>query len=156
MRSSVRGALMIAVSWSGLAIATAALGEQDLPEGRDFGAGITLREVVPVSVAAADPDAYADRPVLLRGRVTDVCQKKGCWTVLADGAQFVRVRFADYGFFVPKDIRGRTALVEGRVEAKTLSEAQARHYAEESGTAVDVDGPVREVGVLATGLRVLD
>ncbi|MBW2290869.1 MAG: DUF4920 domain-containing protein [Deltaproteobacteria bacterium] len=31
--------------------------------------------------------------MLIKGRVTDVCQKKGCWTVIEDGDAQVRIRF---------------------------------------------------------------
>ena len=44
-----------------------------------------------------------------RGRVADVCRRKGCWTILRDGDTQVRVRFKGYSFFVPTDSQGREA-----------------------------------------------
>ena len=45
-------------------------------------------------------------------KVRRACEKKGCWMELA-GAEGIgpgmRVTFKDYGFFVPKDSRGRWA-----------------------------------------------
>ena len=128
-----------------------------LPAGEDFGAGIRLSKSVTLSSVLAEPAAYAEAPVLVRARVSDVCQKKGCWTLLRDGEQTVRVRFKDYGFFLPKDISGREALVEGVVTIRTISQREARHYAEESrdGRPESIRGPQTEIGFVATGVRVL-
>jgi hypothetical protein len=127
------------------------------PESRDFGAALTLVTPTRLADVVANPERHADRQLLLSGRLTDLCTKKGCWTVLADGEHFVRVRFQDYGFFLPQEALGRAALVEGRIELRTLSEREARHYAEESreGDPGAIRGPQRELGFVATGVRLL-
>jgi len=132
-------------------------GPLDLPAGEDFGAGITLSEISDLGDVVSDPAKYADTPVLLRGRISDVCQKKGCWLVLADGAHQLRIRFADYAFFVPKDCHGKQAYAEGRVETETLSEREARHYAAEStgGDPSAIRGPQEVVSFTATGVRIV-
>ena len=128
-----------------------------IPPGDDFGAGLTLEEATPLSVVAARPNEWSTRPVLLHGRLSEVCQRKGCWTMLQDGDQKVRVRFKDYGFFIPKDVSGRQAYVEGTVKGSVLSEAEARHYAAESpsGNPASIHGPQHEIGFMATGVRIL-
>ena len=130
---------------------------ETLPEGQDFGAGLTLAQVSDLEDVLQHPEKYAERPVLTRGRITDVCQKKGCWTVLADGDAFVRVRFRDYGFFLPPDALGANAWVEGVAEVRTLSEREARHLASETrgGDPNSVQGPQHEIGFVATGVRLL-
>jgi hypothetical protein len=140
-----------------LAALPAGSAEEPLPEGRDFGAGLTLARTTPLGEVLAAPERYAKGGVLLRGRLTDVCTKKGCWTVLADGDTHVRVRFQDYGFFLPPDALGAQALVEGVAEIRTLSEREARHIAAESrgGDPAAVSGPQREIGFVATGVRLL-
>ena len=132
-------------------------GPPAIPSGDDFGAGLTLQQVTPLSVVAARPDEWTARPVLLHGRLSEVCQRKGCWTMLQDGDQTVRVRFKDYGFFIPTEASGREAYVEGTVKVSVLSEAEARHYAEESpsGDPDAIHGPQREIGFTATGVRLL-
>lgn len=126
-----------------------------VPEGEEFGEGITLEEILPLREVAARPDAFADRAVLVEGEVRDVCQRRGCWMVLSDGSARVQVRFKDYGFFVPKDAAGRRALVEGSVKSDVLSEADARHYAEESQHTdpAQIDGPQSVVSLIASGVR---
>ena len=126
-------------------------------DGRDFGNGVTLVTATPLREVLAAPERFSDRPILIRGRLTDLCTKKGCWTVLADGDAFVRVRFRDYGFFLPQDALGSSAWVEGVAEVRTLSEREARHLASETrGREPDaVEGRQREIGFVASGVRLL-
>lgn len=125
--------------------------------GDSFGKPIELTETTPLGDVVAAPAKFEARRILLRGRIADVCQKKGCWTVLQQGDATLRVRFADYGFFLPKDCQGRQALVEGVVSVRTLSEREAKHYARESvtGDPEAIEGPQREVGFVASGVRLL-
>jgi hypothetical protein len=127
------------------------------PAGRSFGAAIELERATPLAEVLAAPERFADEPLLVRGRIAEVCQKKGCWTLLQDGDAVVRVRFEDYAFFLPRDCAGDEALVQGRVRLRTLSEAEARHYAAETrgGDPERIRGPQREVGLLASGVRLL-
>jgi hypothetical protein len=128
-----------------------------IPPGRDFGAGLTLSELSHLEDVVAHPEKYTDRDVLVRGRISDVCQKRGCWVVLSEGDSHVRIGFKDYGFFVPKDCGGSQAYVEGRVQVETLSEEQARHYESESrnGDPSKIHGDQRVVSFTASGLRLL-
>ncbi len=78
--------------------------------------------------------AEAPGPATTSGVITDVCAVKGCWMRLGDDAgNEVLVRFADYGFFVPRNARGRTAVVYGNADVQTLSVEARRHLAEDAG-----------------------
>ena len=138
-------------------LAAAAGSPSPVPPGSDFGAGLTLSEPTPLAEVVRAPEEFEERPVLLRGRISDVCQRKGCWIVLRDDGEQVRVRFHDYAFFLPQDSAGSEAWVEGVVNVEVLSEKAARHYAEESvdGDAESIVGPQREVGFTATGVRLV-
>lgn len=143
-----------------LATAAGAIGDEGalaLPAGEDFGAGITLTEISDLGAVVSDPERYADTPVLVRGRISDVCQMRGCWLMLADGPYQVRIRFAEYAFFVPEDCRGKWAYVEGRVGTETLSEREALHFAAESigGDPAAIHGPQEVVSFIATGVRIV-
>jgi hypothetical protein len=136
--------------------------------GVDYGAGLSLTRVSRLPEVLASADQHTAEPVLVRGRISEVCQRKGCWTILVDGDAAVRVRFKDYGFFLPTDSSGRNAYVEGVVTIEMLSEKQARHYASESsasesnaseleaGDAESIRGPQREVGFVASGVRIVE
>ncbi len=112
---------------------------------------------MPLAQALAHPERHAEEPVLVRGRLAEVCQRKGCWTLLQDGEASVRVRFVDYGFFLPTDAAGAQAWVQGVVTVRTLSEADARHLESErpGGDPSRIRGPQREVGFLASGVRLV-
>jgi hypothetical protein len=129
----------------------------DAPGASEFGAALQLSEPTSLGQVLAAPDRYTNAPVLLRGRLTDVCQRKGCWTMLQDGDAVVRVRFRDYGFFLPQEALGRTALVEGVASIREVSEREARHLAAESrgGDPSAIRGSQREVGIVASGVRLL-
>ncbi len=122
-----------------------------------FGAPFSDAKTVAQADAMKAPADYAAAPVKIRGKVKDVCQKEGCWLVLTDGEREMRVHMKDHAFAVPKDLTGKTVTVEGKVETKTITEAQARHLAEESKDGVDpetIKGDQTIVRVLATGVEV--
>lgn len=142
-----------------LLAAVFALGAAPEPveSSRTFGADLTTANRIVLADLVAHPERYEAEPVQLEGRLTDLCTKKGCWTVLADGDQHVRVTFLDYGFFLPPDALGARAIIEGIAEVRTLSEGEARHIASESrnGDPDAVQGPVRQIGFVASGVRLL-
>lgn len=123
-----------------------------------FGAALDDEvERVELEKLLADPDAFAGKTIAVEAPIDDVCRKKGCWMVLSAGERSMRVKFKDYAFFVPRDAHGRRALIQGTASVQTISEAQARHYAEESGdpeTAKAIQGPQKVVSFLATGVEV--
>lgn len=87
----------------------------------------------PTSLAKAVEGAKGGATVLVSATVAQVCEKKGCWVVLQDGDTNVRVTMKDYGFFLPKDVVGKTLVVEGTLAEKVVTEKERRHYAEDAG-----------------------
>jgi len=73
--------------------------------------------------------------VKLVGEVVECCQVKGCWMTMAGGedGEMIRVRFKDYGFFVPEDSPGKIATIEGKAFYDTTSVDMLRHYAVDGG-----------------------
>ena len=128
-----------------------------LPEGEDFGASLTLVRPTSLAEILREPARFAGETILLHGRISDVCQKRGCWTVIREDDEQLRVQFEDYGFFLPKDSVGAEAYAQGRVSVVTLSEREARHYESESrgGDPSRVDGPRREILFTAAGVRLV-
>lgn len=124
-----------------------------------FGATLDEKtERVALADLAATPEKWAGKTILVTAAIEDVCSKKGCWMVLGQGPQAMRVKFKDYAFFVPRDAKGRVAMIQGQAKVEEVSEADARHYAEESGQpdkAKEIHGPQRSLSFLATGAEVL-
>ncbi|WP_317127058.1 DUF4920 domain-containing protein [Chryseobacterium carnipullorum] len=71
--------------------------------------------------------------VAVKGKVTDVCEKKGCWLTIQteDNSQFF-VKMKDYAFFVPTALKGKTVVMEGTAERKVTSIDEQKHYAEDA------------------------
>jgi hypothetical protein len=70
------------------------------------------------------------------GKINQCCKKKGCWmTVDLENGEEMRVSFKDYGFFVPKDADGKTAVFEGWAKVDSISVADQRHYLEDAGAS---------------------
>ncbi len=80
------------------------------------------------SCGAANADAQGPK-VRVKGTVASVCQKAGCWMVLQDGVTEARIFMREHRFFLPKDIAGKSAEVEGTLRAKTVSPQFAKHLA---------------------------
>jgi len=108
----------------------------------------------PLTVEQATSEANVGQTLAVKGPAAEVCQNKGCWMVLTEGARSVRVTFVDYSFFVPKDIAGKTVVVEGVLSRKLLSADEAKHYADESPSAAAPPGPREEWSLVATSVVV--
>jgi hypothetical protein len=114
---------------------------EPLPEG----------ETVPVSRAIAGFDAHAGVPARFSGRITEVCQAKGCWMMLEDDGKAARVMFGDHAFHIPKDTTGR-AVVHGVLSRRQLTPEQVEHLSGDSASGVAVE-PV-EYRIVADGIEV--
>lgn len=70
----------------------------------------------------------------VKGIVDEVCEKKGCWlTMNLPNGETMRVNFKNYGFFVPKDIKGKEIIIDGDAKVEELSVEDQRHFAEDGG-----------------------
>ena len=126
----------------------------------EYGRPVTLEETTKVSEILDSPEQYLGREVKVEGMIVEVCARRGCWMELAGDRQYEKIRIkVDDGVIVfPLSARGKKALVQGRVEAISMSLDEARrfyaHQAEEKGTAFDpstVTGPVDFYQIRAAG-----
>ena len=92
-----------------------------------------------------NPDDYLGTPVRVEARVSQVCQKKGCFMIASAGDRAVRISFRDYSFFVPTDTSGKTVTLTGTLVEPVLSEKQAAHFREDAGTDTIQAGKVYEI-----------
>lgn len=122
-----------------------------------FGEKITEDGAVPTDSLKAMMGDKTELACKLSGKVESVCQKKGCWMELknADGSA-MRVTFKDYGFFMPKDASGLTAIVDGIAKVEVTSVADLREYAKDDGKSqTDIDAikePLKELVFEAKGV----
>ncbi len=106
-------------------------------EGEIYGAALpaTRPAAVDIDAVAADAKPHLGKPGAFSGRITQVCQKKGCWLVLAgEKGELARVFMHDHAFSVPKDASGQ-AVVYGTLSEKALSEAEIAHLKSDGAKA---------------------
>jgi hypothetical protein len=116
-----------AAAYAALGVESAWAGEADwAAHEAEFQGAVALGKVLD------DPAAHAGA-VVIEGKVSDVCQKKGCWTVLSNGARTLRITMKDHAFGIPKDASGATAQFKGELVAKPLDPKTVAHYASEAG-----------------------
>ena len=126
-------------------------------QSRQFGKAVTEQNAVAADQLRKEMGDKEKALVKVTGVVDDVCQAKGCWmTIKLDNGELMRVKFKDYGFFVPKDIHGRTVVFEGEASVKTTSVAELQHYAKDAGASKEeiakIDQPKKELTFLANGV----
>ncbi len=99
--------------------------------------------------------------VAVKGEVTDVCPKRGCWVSVKteDGTSFF-VKMKDYAFFVPTALKGKNVVLEGSVERKVTSVDELKHYAKDAKKSkIEIDAikaPKEEIRFLASGIKVVN
>ena len=123
------------------------------------GAPVPAGAAVSLATVMAKPDDYAGKTILVEGTVRAACRKKGCWMELAPSKSATsgcRVRFKDYGFFVPTDSAGAEARLSGEVSVRTLTKEEVAHLEGEGATlAKSADGSARAVEITATGVELM-
>jgi len=151
---SVLFTLMICLSVSAFAQPKAAV------KGVKYGAGTTAVGALEVNLLEeklVTAEKYVGK---VKGTVTKVCEKKGCWMTLAqtDG-EGIMIRFKDYKFFMPMDIIGKDVVLEGTAQRTTTSVEELKHYAEDAGKSKEeiekITTPKTAIEFIATGVLVV-
>jgi hypothetical protein len=126
---------------------------------QSFGEVITDEGAISVEEMIKSSEGKKKFNCKVTGTVLSVCQKKGCWMELMrpDGGT-IRVTFKDYEFFVPKDISGKTVVMEGFSWYRETSVEMLRHYAQDAGKSEEeikkIDKPKKELAFEAKGVIV--
>ncbi len=95
---------------------------------------------------------------IVSGNVESVCQVKGCWmniTSKIPGKEDMFVKFKDYGFFMPLDLKG-DVIMKGVAYREITTVDELRHYAEDEGKSKEeieaITEPVEELKFMASGV----
>ena len=122
-----------------------------------FGEKITEDQAKPTDSLKTMMGSQQELPCKLSGKIGAVCQKKGCWMDLknADGST-LHVTFKDYGFFMPKDAAGRTAIIDGVARMEETSVDELKEIASDAGKSkAEIDAintPQKEITFEAKGV----
>ena len=125
-----------------------------------YGKALGKGDPVKVSELLASPDTYVGKTVKVEGIVTDVCEKRGWWMVIAGEKELQSIRFKveDGVIVIPIEAKGKKAVAEGSFTKIELSLEQAiehaKHLAEEQKKPFDpksVTGPTVTFQLDGTG-----
>jgi len=131
-------------------------------ESQVFGAEFKAKKVMKYDKFIKKMAKKDEMSVTVKGKVETVCKMKGCWMNIVsdqnpDQATFVK--FEDYGFFVPKDIAGRSIIMKGKAFHEVTSVDELRHMAEDAGKSKQeieaINAPKKELKFMATGVILL-
>jgi len=109
---------------------------------------------IAVAEVLASAEVHENQTIRVSGRITDVCSKRGCWAVLADGGAALRVMVRDHAFALPDDLRG-PAEAHGVLLKVELNDDQVRHLVEVDGADPDLFAEPWEYRLVIDGLRPL-
>ncbi|TGE24530.1 DUF4920 domain-containing protein [Hymenobacter aquaticus] len=129
--------------------------------GKTYGAAITAAGARPISELRQVLGQQDSAQVKLVGTAAEVCQAKGCWlTMTTAEGQPMRVRFKDYAFFVPKDISGKTVVINGWAHREVVPVEDLQHYAKDAGKSAKevaaITQPEEQLNFEADGVLVQD
>ncbi len=122
-----------------------------------YGDTISAENAIEASKLYAMLEGQDSLVVKVKGVVNQSCVKKGCWMKMdiGDGKE-MRVSFKDYGFFVPTNLGGETATIEGIAKITTTSVEDLKHYAEDGGQSEEEIAAITEpevaISYVATGV----
>lgn len=152
-----KGILFIAVLSLSLALSAQEIKPAD--KGVTYGAGTTAGGTIAAGELEKNMknDKFEGK---IQGKVTEVCQEKGCWMKVDQGnGQTLMVKFKDYGFFMPKNIVGKEVVLEGEAVVKEVSVKQQQHYAKDAGKKDEevkkIKRAKKEVQFVAAGVLVM-
>ena len=109
---------------------------------QSYGAPFTIDKAMPAAALLGDPEKYVGQNIRIEGKVSDVCQKMGCWMVISEADKHMRITTKDHKFFVAKDGAGNHCHIEGKVISRELDAARTAHF--ESETSKDAPMPEKQ------------
>ncbi|MEM1211721.1 MAG: DUF4920 domain-containing protein [Planctomycetota bacterium] len=118
--------------------------------------------VVSVERLLEEPERYIGQTIRAGGQVQKVCQKAGCWIEIGGSGQsqglFIKFTCPIEGRLIPMAAVGKRAEVMGELRIIEISEARARHYAEDDGRSPEeiaaIIGPQQMVTMASPSARV--
>ncbi len=134
----------------------------DAKPGEWYGEKISTEGALNINDVVAKLNGGSEFPeVKIKAKITEVCPKKGCWLKLElENGETAMVKMKDYGFFLPVSAKGKTVVIDGKVEIKTTSVAELKHYAEDAKKSKEeIDAiikPEKEVRVMAKGIVIAE
>lgn len=134
--------------------------DTDQANVKSYGDAITADGAISTADLARAMKEKDEVIVKVEGELITSCAMKGCWMdmKMADGS-VMKVRFKDYGFFVPtKGLEGKHAVIQGTATREIVDVATLKHYAEDAGKSKEeisrITEPQTKLMFLADGVLI--
>ena len=108
-----------------------------------LGKPLTLNSDLSIAELSQRPESFVGKTVQVKGKISEVCEKMGCWMNLTDTVanKSVRVKVKDGEIVFPATAIGKMAVAEGpfvKIEmTRDQMMAQMKHEAGENGKKLD-------------------
>lgn len=129
--------------------------------GASFGATFSPKNPITVEAMSAALQLKEDKKmeVTVKGIVSDVCTREGCWLKIQSPNGNLMVKMKDHAFLVPLAINGKEIIIHGIAEQKTTTVEMLRHFAEDAGKSKEdiqkITEPKTEIIIDADGVVVI-
>lgn len=125
-------------------------------DGLLYGTDFKGSESMTFSEVIEAKDKLDGQVITVKGYVSDVCAKAGCWMILTEGDKSIRV-LTMHDFLVPTGNAGKTAIISGVFKVRAFSEEEEEHYNEESATPKEtIEKREETYEIEATGVKFVD
>ena len=141
---------------------TSSKNEKATNNSTTFGEDFTVKNVLTYDDMLKKLTPGKELEVQVEGLVDGVCQAKGCWMNIVSAknpnSEKMFVKFHNYGFFMPKDLSGKTVIMKGKAYVEETSVDELRHYAQDEGKSPEeiakIVDAVKELKFMATGVKI--
>jgi hypothetical protein len=117
-------------------------------QAKNYGENMPTGEAVDIAVAAQNLETYVGKSAKFKGRITQVCQMRGCWLMIESNGQAARIEMKDEAFVIPKDAKGE-AVVLGEIRRVELQPDATAKEAGKSALAA-----TSELQITATSISI--
>ncbi|WP_375578561.1 DUF4920 domain-containing protein [Marivirga tractuosa] len=126
-----------------------------------LGESFNVENVTTLDILVRDMNSYDSVMAVVEAKVTEVCQAKGCWMkVDLPNGETMRVTFKDYGFFMPKDLAGKSVKMIGTAKIEATDVETLKHFAEDGGESEEeiakIIEPKMDYKFVASGVKIMN
>jgi HD superfamily phosphodiesterase len=126
-----------------------------------LGESFDVEKEIDLAKLVSEMDDSDSLDAVVEAKVTEVCQAKGCWMkVELPNGESMRVTFKDYGFFMPKDLAGKSVKMNGVAKIEETDLETLKHFAEDAGKPKEeiekITEPRMDYKFVASGVKLVD
>lgn len=133
----------------------------EIEAGNDYlGASFDVENEIQLASLISEMNSNDSVMAVVEAKVTEVCQAKGCWMkVDLPNGESMRVTFKDYGFFMPKDLAGKSVKMNGVAKIEETDVETLKHFAEDGGESEEeiakINEPRMDYKFVASGVKLM-